>query len=258
MRAVTIIAIAGSSGAGKTTVSKELVERVNQDKDATYAILSSDNYYRCQGHLSEDDRETVNYDHPDTIDFPLLRKHLLTLQQGRSIEVPTYDVVTHHRTDKLTRFNAATVIFVEGILLLALQAGLIDLLDVKLFVESTRDLCFNRRLARDTDERGRTEESVRKQYAATVGPMDEAFVRPSRAHANLVVKNSTKIFVEGDGLRFNLDPIVRYLNPILAGEAPPSNRSLRSLFQAVPSEITLTAYGAPEAVEPAQSLCTVM
>ncbi len=244
-----IIAVAGSSGAGKTSVAKELAHHFNQDNPAQCVILSADNYYKDQSHLSRTARETLNYDHPDTIDFALLKQHLKALKKDESIELPNYDFETHCRTEKTTLIDSANIIIIEGILLLVPETGLADAFDAKLFVTSDPSLCFNRRLKRDITERGRTQSSVKEQYAATVGPMDTQFVRPSRRHADLAIKNSAHNIKSTHDLLFNLNPVIRYLQPILNGEPPPSNQTLWNWFQKTPTEITLTPHGHSEADE---------
>ncbi|MCH9755607.1 MAG: uridine kinase [Gammaproteobacteria bacterium] len=245
-----MIAVAGSSGAGKTSVANEIAQQLNQDSPGSCLIISSDRYYRDQSHLLKAERDALNYDHPHTIEFPLCREQLEALKTGTAVQAPNYDFATHSRTDETTPINptGVKVIVFEGILLLTDEANLIDLFDAKIFVESNPSVCFKRRLERDMEERGRSKESVEEQYAATVGPMDRLFVRPSRANADLVVKNSAITSEKTNGLRFNLDPVMRYLMPILAGHPPPTNQGIFNWFK-TPTEITLTGHGCAEAKE---------
>ncbi len=244
-----LIAVAGSSGAGKSTLAAELTQSYNQTRPNRCIILSADNYYKDLSHLPKEERDERNFDHPDAIDFALLREHIQAFKRGESIEVPHYDFATHCRAEKTSTVNPSDMIVFEGILLLTPEANLLDLFDVKLFVESNTDVCFERRLKRDMEERSRTKESVEEQFAATVKPMDLQFVRPSRNNADLVVKNGARLGRTADNPLFNLNPVIRYLDPILVGSSPPSKRTIWNLFQKEPTEMTLTGYGCPEVGE---------
>ena len=245
--APTLIAVAGSSGAGKTSVAEEIAHRLNQDNPGSCIVISSDRYYRDRPDLSFSERCEVNYDHPDSIEFSLCRLQLQALKSGRAVHAPNYAFDTHSRTAETTRIDPAgvNVIVLEGILLLADAANLTDLCDVKIFVESTPKVCLQRRVERDMQVRGRTEASVREQYEATVGPMDVEFVRPSRANADLVVKNSMSMAMETRALRFDLNPVMRYLEPTLAAGPSPMNQCMWRLFQSQ-TEIELTRHAGAE------------
>jgi uridine kinase len=247
-----LIAVAGSSGAGKTSVAKEITQQLNQDNPGSCIIISSDRYYRNRPELSFEEKNQLNYDHPDSIEFSLCREQLIALKSGHTIQAPNYAFETHARTEETTQIDptGVKVIVLEGILLFTPEANLTDLCDAKIFVESTPEVCLERRIERDVSERGRDEASVIAQYEATVGPMDLEFVRPSRENADLVVKNSAIASSTTNGLRFNLNPVMRYLEPVLAGGAPPTNQIMCSWFNR-PTEIILTGHGHLEANEPA-------
>ena len=147
-----------------------------------------DSYYRSLDAMSPAERERVNFDHPDTIDFPLLITQLRQLLAGQSIEKPVYDFAVHTRTATTVHLEPREVIVVEGILSLSSPA-LRDLYDLKVFVDAPDDVRLLRRLDRDVMERGRTLESVRAQYEATVRPMHQEFVEPAKAYADLVLSD---------------------------------------------------------------------
>jgi len=162
-----IIGVAGGTGSGKTTVSVAILERVGRER-ITY--IQHDSYYKDLSHLPLEERHKINFDHPDALDTNLLVEHLKRLQAGSLIEVPIYDFTTHTRKGETRRVEPRAVTLVEGILIFADKA-LRDLMDVKIFVDTDADIRFLRRLQRDITERGRTLESVIRQYLETVRPM---------------------------------------------------------------------------------------
>ena len=178
-----VIAVAGGTGSGKTTVAKEILERVGAQH---IAYIPHDAYYRDLSHLSPDERSQVNFDHPDSLETKLLVEHLRALRDGRAVEIPIYDFTTHTRTPHTRRVELAPVILVEGILVFV-EPELRDLFDVKLYVDSDADVRFIRRLRRDILERGRTVESVCDQYLSTVRPMHLEFVEPSKRYADVII-----------------------------------------------------------------------
>jgi len=183
MNRPVVVGIAGGSGSGKSTVVRTLVGALGADR---VALLEQDAYYRDGGSLSEAERAARNYDHPDAIDEPLLAEHLRELIAGRAVEAPRYDFVRHARQPDTRRIEPRTCVVVEGILVLA-SAALRELMDLRLYVETDADLRFIRRLQRDTQERGRTIESVVEQWEATVRPMHLQFVEPSKRNADLII-----------------------------------------------------------------------
>jgi len=178
-----VIGIAGGSGSGKTTVAQEILQRVGPDR---IAYIQHDSYYKDLTGLPPTQRVEVNFDHPNSLETELLIYHIEQLKAGHSIEVPIYDFSNHSRTEKTFKVNPRGVIIVEGILIFV-DIVLRSLFDVKLFVDTDADIRFIRRLERDITERGRTTESVIKQYQATVRPMHLEFVEPSKRYADVII-----------------------------------------------------------------------
>lgn len=178
-----VIGIAGGTGSGKTTVADVILDKVGREK---IAYLPHDAYYRDLSHLPEEKRSKINFDHPDSLETSLLIEHIEQLKQWRPINLPIYDFKTHTRTTKSERIEPRSVIFVEGILIFA-EPKLREMFDVKIYVDTDADIRFIRRLQRDISERGRTTQSVIKQYLTTVRPMHLEFVEPSKRYADIII-----------------------------------------------------------------------
>jgi len=178
-----IIGVAGGTGSGKTTVAKEILRRAGTPR---IAFLQHDAYYKDLGNLPLAQRAMQNFDHPDALDNALLLAHLKALKASQPVEIPVYDFTTHTRTEETRRIEPQPVILLEGILLFADEA-LRRLMDVKIYVDTDSDIRFIRRLERDIKERGRTTESVVRQYLSTVRPMHLEFVEPSKRHADVII-----------------------------------------------------------------------
>jgi len=178
-----VIGIAGGSGSGKTTVAQEILQRVGPER---IAFIQHDSYYKDLSGLPPAQRAEVNFDHPNSLESDLLISHIEKLKSGESIKVPIYDFSTHSRTDRFFTVNSRGVIVVEGILIFA-DMALRALFDVKIFVDTDADIRLIRRLQRDITERGRTVESVIKQYQSTVRPMHLEFVEPSKRYADVII-----------------------------------------------------------------------
>jgi uridine kinase len=178
-----VIGIAGGSGSGKTTVAQIILQRVGPDR---IAFLQHDAYYKDLSGLPPAQRAEVNFDHPNSLETELLIRHIEQLKNGQPVEVPIYDFATHSRTPQTFTVQPRPVILVEGILIFA-EKALRDLCDVKIFVDTDSDIRFIRRLQRDIAERGRTVDSVIKQYMATVRPMHMEFVEPSKRYADVII-----------------------------------------------------------------------
>ena len=191
-----IIAIAGGSASGKTTVVKEIVERL---KSIDITVICHDDYYKDQTHLTMEERVKTNYDHPSSLDNELFVEHLHKLLNGESIEKPIYDFVTHNRKKETLSLKPTKVIFIEGILVLE-EKKIRDCADVKIFVKSDEDIRFIRRLKRDIDERGRSMDAVINQYLSTVKPMFNKYVNPSSRYADIIIPNDNKHDVAVDFL----------------------------------------------------------
>jgi uridine kinase len=177
-----IVGIAGGTGSGKTTFAKALKNAIANDS----VIISQDSYYAAHTELSFDERVKINYDHPDAFEDELLVAHLKQLRAGERIEVPVYDFTAYTRSAATVTVDPQLIVIVEGILVLA-NPKLREQLDLKVFVDTDPDVRVLRRLIRDVEERGRTLSSVHSQYLATVKPMHEAFVEPSKKYADLIV-----------------------------------------------------------------------
>jgi uridine kinase len=178
-----VIGIAGGSGSGKTTVALEILQRVGPDR---IAYIQHDSYYKDLTGLPPAQRAEINFDHPNSLETELLICHVEKLKAGKSIDVPIYDFSTHSRTGKTFKVNPRGVIIVEGILIFA-DLALRSLFDVKIFVDTDSDVRLIRRMQRDITERGRTAESVIKQYQSTVRPMHLEFVEPSKRYADVII-----------------------------------------------------------------------
>ncbi len=178
-----VIGIAGGSGSGKTTVAQTILQRVGPDR---IAFLQHDAYYKDLSGLPPTQRAEFNFDHPNSLETDLLIRHIEQLKRGKPVKVHIYDFSTHSRTNQSYTVTPRGVILVEGILLFA-EPTLRELFDVKIFVDTDSDIRFIRRLQRDIAERGRTTEVVIKQYLATVRPMHQEFVEPSKRYADVII-----------------------------------------------------------------------
>ena len=178
-----VLGIAGGSGSGKSTVARALLEAL---APGAGVLIEQDHYYRSQSHLAPEERQRVNYDHPDALEVELLAAHIDELRAGRAIERPTYDFAIHDRAPSGVLVEPARVIVVEGILVL-FEPRLRQRFDAKLFVDTDADIRLMRRIRRDLEQRGRTFEQIRKQYYESVRPMHMAFVEPSKRFADLIV-----------------------------------------------------------------------
>jgi uridine kinase len=178
-----VIGIAGGSGSGKTTVAQTILQRVGADR---IAFLQHDSYYKDLRGLPPAQRNEFNFDHPNSLETELLIKHIGALRSGKAVDVPIYDFSTDSRTAQSFTVQPRNVILVEGILIFT-EAALRKLFDIKIFVDTDADLRFIRRLERDIHERGRTTDSVVKQYLHTVRPMHLEFVEPSKRYADIII-----------------------------------------------------------------------
>ena len=204
MKELILIGIAGGSGSGKTTLTSELLNEYGKDK---IAVIEQDSYYKDLSHLSLEERRTYNYDHPKAIDITLFQFQLSTLLKGRNINIPIYDFSNHVRLKNTKMIVPLPVIIVEGILVLYFQE-LRQLMVIKIYIDTPEDIRFKRRFDRDIKERGRTAESIRKQYISTVRPMHEEFVEPSKNSADIIFlghKDQGNIIEQ---VRLKLDPIL--------------------------------------------------
>lgn len=182
MEKTLVIGIAGGTGSGKTTLVKKLAEHFG----GKVTMLSHDNYYKCRDDLAFEERCKLNYDEPDAMDTSLMVYHLEQLRRGQAIDCPVYDFTQHNRSKQTIRIEPKQVIIVEGILIFE-NEQLRNLMDMKIFVDADADTRLCRRIKRDVTRRGRSLESVLEQYEATVKPMHEKHVEPSKKYADVVV-----------------------------------------------------------------------
>ena len=188
MKNCILIGVAGGSGSGKTTVAHNLVKAFKAE-DAV--LVEQDAYYRELINMTLEEKAKVNFDHPDSIEFELLKKHLEALKNGEAIDRPIYDFTTHSRKEGVVRINPSKIIIVEGILIFAVPE-IRELLDVKIFVDTDADEMILRRIERDMNERGRSFSSVKNQYLETVKPMYLEFCEPSKRYADIIIPRGGK------------------------------------------------------------------
>lgn len=185
MKKPVIIAVAGGSASGKTTVVNKIIDAFNPEN---VTVIKHDDYYKDQSEMTMDERYKVNYDHPFALDNDLMFRQILQLIRGESIVKPVYDFELLTRSDKTETLHPTSIIILEGILIME-DERIRELCDIKLFVEADDDIRFIRRLTRDMAERGRTMENVINQYLSTVKPMHFAFVKPTKRYADVIIPN---------------------------------------------------------------------
>ncbi|WP_020558877.1 uridine kinase [Thiofilum flexile] len=183
------IGICGGSGSGKSTLAQAVVS--HSLKPTT--LISLDSYYHCKSNIPSTLRG--NYDHPDTIDTPLLSEHLQSLRQGRAVDLPHYDFTIHDRSEHTQVLLPTPIIILDGILLFALPT-VMKHLDLSIYVDTPSDIRLARRIQRDTRERGRTVDDILEQYFATVRPMHECYVEPYRLQADVIVAGDGELEVD--------------------------------------------------------------
>ena len=199
-----VIGVAGGTCSGKTTVAERLVESIG---DEHLALIRQDAYYIDRSHQPFEDRAAANYDHPDAFDWDLMARQLGRLLAGETVPVPVYDYADHNRSPDVQWVGPAPIIVFEGILAL-FDPTLRDLFDLKIYVDTDADIRLTRRLQRDVTQRGRTYESILKQYLTTVRPSHEQFIEPSKRHADV-------IFPEGGLNDAALDVLVSRVRQLL-------------------------------------------
>ena len=185
--------IAGGTGSGKTTLMKNIIDRFPGE----VTVISHDNYYKRHDELTYEQRCRLNYDEPAAFDTDLMIGHLDRLRRGEAIDCPVYDFTLHNRSSDTIRVEPKPVIIVEGIMIFV-EPSLRALMDIRIFVDTDADVRLCRRILRDVKKRGRTLESVLRQYQDTVKPMHEQYVEPSKKFADLVVPEGGKNLVALD------------------------------------------------------------
>lgn len=183
MENVIVIGIAGGTGSGKST----LIQRINEEFADKITMLSHDFYYKAHDEMTYEERCKLNYDHPNAIETELMIEHVKALKEWKAIERPVYDFTVHNRkADETVTVMPSKVVVVEGILIFE-NKELLDLFDIKVYVDTDADVRILRRILRDVQDRGRTLDSVVTQYLTTVKPMHEQFVEPSKKYADIII-----------------------------------------------------------------------
>lgn len=204
MKSPILIGIAGGTGSGKSTVTREIYKSIT---DKNVAIIEQDSYYKDQSNISFEERVKTNYDHPFAFDNELLISHLKDLLNGKSIQKPIYDFENHNRKKETVLVEPRDIVVLEGILILY-DEDLRNLMDIKLFVDTDADVRVIRRILRDIKDRGRTLDSVVKQYMTTVRPAHMQFVEPTKRYADIIIP-------EGGYNKVAIDIIVTKVNDIV-------------------------------------------
>ncbi len=183
-----IIGVAGGSGSGKSSIAKYILNYYSSNK---CSIIEVDSYYRDLKHLVMEDREKNNFDHPKSIDFDLLIKHLNDIQLGKSISVPIYDYKTHTRTNRVNFIKPDKIVIIEGLFAL-INNKVRNFMDIKVFVETDKDSRLKRRIKRDMRDRARTYESIISQYNKSVEPMYLKHIEPTKKFSDLIITQGVK------------------------------------------------------------------
>lgn len=204
MKSPILIGIAGGTGSGKSTITKEIFKSINENN---IAIIEQDSYYKDQSELSYEERVKTNYDHPDAFDNELLITHLKDLANGKSINKPIYDFENHNRKKETILVEPKDIIILEGILIL-FEEEIRALQEIKIFVDTDSDVRVIRRILRDIRDRGRTLDSVINQYMNTVRPAHLQFVEPTKRYADIIIP-------EGGYNKVAIDIIVAKINEII-------------------------------------------
>ncbi len=178
-----IVGIAGGTGSGKTTVVNKLIKEF---PNGEVIVIPQDAYYRDNGHIPVEERQKINFDHPDSVEFTLLVEHLNELKRGGAVQMPVYSYLTCLRSEETITVKPARVILVEGILILT-DPGLRNMLDIKVYVDADADDRLGRVIRRDTIERGRSVEMVLERYHDTVKPSHLQFIEPSKRYADIII-----------------------------------------------------------------------
>jgi len=178
-----IVGIAGGTGSGKTTVVRKLMKVLPEDQ---VVVMPQDAYYKDNGHLPLEERQKINFDHPDSVEFSLLINHLQELKKGNPVNMPIYSYLTCLRSPDSVLIKPSMVVLVEGILILC-DSGLRDMLDIKVFVDADADDRLGRVIERDIEERGRNVQMVLERYHKTVKPSHLQFIEPSKRYADIII-----------------------------------------------------------------------
>lgn len=205
MSDVKIIAVAGGSASGKSSIVKHIDRHFKDD----LIVIGHDNYYKAHDDISFDQRAKLNYDYPGAFDNKLFYEDLKKLQKGQSIEMPTYDYTVHTRSDKTITIHPTKIILIEGILVLE-DKNIRDITDTKVFIDADSDVRLQRRILRDTKERGRSLDSVLEQFIKQVKPMHEKYVEPTKKYADIIIPRGAK---NTKGIEI----LIRHINHMIEG-----------------------------------------
>ena len=204
MKKTILIGIAGGTGSGKTSVANAILAEFSSSE---VVLIQQDSYYHDLKHLHLDERATVNFDHPDAVDFNEMCENLQSLIDGQTVQIPLYNFNTHTRTDDTFTIGNHHIIVLEGILAL-FDEKIRNMMDIKLYVDTPDDIRIIRRIKRDINKRGRTFESVIEQYYNTVRPMHQQFVEPSKKYADVIIPEGSHNKVAIDIIRTKIVSIL--------------------------------------------------
>ena len=204
MKKTILIGIAGGTGSGKTSVANAILAELSSSE---VVLIQQDSYYHDLKHLHLDERATVNFDHPDAVDFNEMCENLQSLIDGQTVQIPMYNFNTHTRTDDTFTIGNHHIIVLEGILAL-FDEKIRNMMDIKLYVDTPDDIRIIRRIKRDINKRGRTFESVVEQYYNTVRPMHQQFVEPSKKYADVIIPEGSHNKVAIDIIRTKIVSIL--------------------------------------------------
>lgn len=186
------VGITGGTGSGKTTISEELKKEFGE---SDIGFISQDSYYNDNGNLSFDEKNKINFDHPDAVDFELMINHLNLLKNGKNINQPIYSFIYHNRTEKTKLLKPKKIMIIEGLLILN-TIKLRDLIDLKVFVDAPPNLRFKRRLDRDINQRGRTAEEVIELFNSRLNKMHNLYVDPMKKFCDIIIDNNKENSLE--------------------------------------------------------------
>ena len=203
-----VIGIGGGTGSGKTSVTNRIVELLDRNR---VLVIQHDSYYKDLDSFGGLKPSEINYDHPDSLETELMVRHIRTLKEGHPVDQPIYNFTTHRRLESTQRLEPQGIIIVEGILIFV-ESTLRDLMDIKLFIDTDADERLLRRLKRDIVERGRSIDSVMKQYITTVKPMHLEFVEPSKHWADIIIPRGAENTVAIDMVVTKITTLLRQVS----------------------------------------------